>query len=213
MSEKSSKKALRYLARMGVSVMLGKTVTEYNGNAVTLSDNSELKSNALIWAAGIRGHNIQGLSENTRVQGNRLAVDRYNCVLGYDNIFAIGDLAFMTEDRYPKGHPQVAQTAIQQAKCLSNNVIRLLQNKPLKMFSYSDLGSLATIGRNKAVVDLAFIKFQGWLAWLFWMFIHLMAIVGVKNRLMIFINWAYHYFTYDQSLRLIIKPKVREDAI
>lgn len=210
MSESSSKKALRYLTRMGVSVMLGKTVTEYNGNTVALSDNSELKSNALIWAAGIRGHNIQGLDEKVRVQGNRLAVDRYNHVQGYDNIFAIGDLALMTEDRYPKGHPQVAQTAIQQAKCLSSNLIRLQQNKPLRLFSYSDLGSLATVGRNKAVVDLAFIKFQGLPAWIFWMFIHLMAIVGVKNRLMIFINWAYHYFTYDQSLRLIIKPKVRE---
>lgn len=211
MSEKSSKKALRYLTRMGVSVILGRTVTEYNGNTVTLSDNSELKSNALIWAAGIRGHNIQGLAENSRVQGNRLAVDRYSHVQGYNNIFAIGDLAFMTEDRYPKGHPQVAQTAIQQARCLAGNLIRLQKNKSLHMFSYKDLGSLATVGRNKAVVDLAFIKFQGLPAWLFWMFIHLMAIVGVKNRLMIFINWAYHYFTHDQSLRLIIKPKIRED--
>jgi NADH dehydrogenase len=138
-------------------------------------------------------------------------VDRFNRVNGYNSIFAVGDIALMTEEKYPKGHPQVAQAAIQQARWLARNLIRIQNNKPFKPFSYKDLGSLATVGRNKAVVDLSFLKFQGVFAWIFWMFIHLMAIVGVKNRLLIFINWAYHYFTYDQSLRLIIKPKVRED--
>ncbi|HEX2393828.1 MAG TPA: NAD(P)/FAD-dependent oxidoreductase, partial [Bacteroidales bacterium] len=128
-------------------------------------------------------------------------------------IFAIGDIARMIADGYPNGHPQVAQAAIQQARCLSRNLIRLQQNKPLKPFLYRNLGTLATVGRNKAVVDLQFLKFHGLIAWFFWMFIHLMAILGVKNRLLIFINWAYHYFTYDQSLRLIIKPKLREGVL
>jgi len=113
----------------------------------------------------------------------------------------------MTEDRYPHGHPQVAQAAIQQAKCLSDNLKRMSKHQEPRPFSYKDLGSLATVGRNRAVVDLPFISFQGVLAWFFWMFVHLMSIVGIKNRLLIFINWAYSYFTYDQSLRLILKPQ------
>jgi NADH:ubiquinone reductase (H+-translocating) len=116
----------------------------------------------------------------------------------------------MTEDTYPNSHPQVAQVAIQQAKCLARNLERLRKNTAIIPFTYHDLGTLATIGRNRAVVDLSYLRFQGLLAWFFWMFIHLMAIVGVKNRLLIFINWAYYYFTYDQSLRLIIKPKMKE---
>jgi NADH dehydrogenase len=210
MSEKSSAKALKYLSKLGVTVLLGKTVKDFNGNSVTLSDGSSLPSSTLIWAAGIKGNSIAGLNENTLTRGNRLVVDRFNHIAGYDNIFAIGDLAYMTEGNYPGGHPQVAQVAIQQARCLARNLRSLQQNKPLDEFSYRNLGNLATVGRNRAVVDLAFLKFQGLLAWFFWMFIHLMAIVGVKNRLMIFINWAYYYFTYDQSLRLIIKPKMKE---
>jgi NADH dehydrogenase len=140
-------------------------------------------------------------------------VDRYNRVKGSDNIFVIGDAAFMTETRYPDGHPQVAQVAIQQARLLAGNLKNLKNKRPLKEFEYRDLGTLATVGRNRAVVDLGFFRFQGLVAWFFWMFIHLMAIVGVKNRLIIFINWAYYYFTYDQSLRLIIKPKMREGIL
>jgi len=119
----------------------------------------------------------------------------------------------MSGQKYPDGHPQVAQVAIQQARTLAHNLQNMQDNKPLRKFVYRDLGTLATVGRNRAVVDLSFIRFQGLLAWLFWMFIHLMAIVGVKNRLLIFINWAYYYFTYDQSLRLIIKPKMREGIL
>jgi NADH dehydrogenase len=210
MSEKSSLKALKYLTKLGVTVILGKTVSDYNGTTVALSDGTGIQASTLIWAAGIKGNNIQGINEKAIVRGNRLEVDRFSRINGYANVFAIGDIACMIEKDYPSGHPQVAQAAIQQARCLARNLIRLQENETLKPFSYKNLGSLATVGRNKAVVDLSFVKFQGLLAWLFWMFIHLMAIVGVKNRLLIFINWAYHYFTYDQSLRLIIKPKVRE---
>ena len=190
--------------------MLGLTVKDFDGSTTLLSDNSTLKSHTMIWAAGIKGNSIEGLNANTLTRGNRLLVDRYNRVEGYGNIFVIGDLAYMTEDNYPNGHPQVAQVAIQQAKCLARNLERLGKNTAIIPFTYHDLGTLATIGRNRAVVDLSYLRFQGLLAWFFWMFIHLMAIVGVKNRLLIFINWAYYYFTYDQSLRLIIKPKMKE---
>ncbi len=210
MSEKSSAKALTYLERLGVTVVLNKLVKDFNGDTVSLSDGSTLKSHTLIWAAGIKGNRIEGLDENVIVRGNRLTVDEHNLVKGYSNIYAIGDLAYMTEPAFPNGHPQVAQVAIQQAKTLAKNLHCLERNKEMKPFAYHDLGSLATVGRNRAVVDLSYFRFQGLLAWFFWMFIHLMAIVGVKNRLLIFINWAYYYFTYDQSLRLIIKPKLRE---
>jgi NADH:ubiquinone reductase (H+-translocating) len=212
MSGVSSSKARNYLDSLGVKVILGKTVNNYDGTTVFLSDNTKILSKTLIWAAGIKGNLIEGLHEKAIARGNRLEVDRYNRVIGYDNIYAIGDLAFMKEESYPNAHPQVAQVAIQQAKCLAHNLLCQLKNKPFRPFLYKDLGTLATVGRNKAVVDLTFMKFQGLPAWFFWMFIHLMAIVGVKNRLLIFINWAYHYFTYDQSLRLIIKPKMKESA-
>jgi len=213
MSEKASAKAAKYLSQFGVRVILGITVKNYDGTAVYLSDGSTLQSCTLIWAAGIKGNNIDGIDESAKTRGNRLLVDRYNRVNGYDNIFAIGDIAQMTEENYPNGHPQVAQVAIQQARNLAHNFLKLQRNKPLRKFSYKDLGSLATVGRNKAVVDLSYFRFNGLPAWFFWMFIHLMAIVGVKNRLMIFINWAYHYFTSDQSLRLIIKPKMNEGVL
>jgi len=210
MSEISSAKALQYLSKLGVSIMLNTLAKDYDGTTVFLNDGTSLKSHTMIWAAGIKGNTIDGLDENTITRGNRLIVDRYNRVQGYANIFAIGDLACMSETNYPQGHPQVAQVAIQQARTLARNLFSLQKSAPLKPFTYKDLGSLATVGRNKAVVDLAHFRFQGLLAWFFWMFIHLMAIVGVKNRLLIFINWAYYYFTYDQSLRLIIKPKMKE---
>ena len=210
MSEKSSEKALGYLTRLGVHVILNKPVKDFTGDTVFLSDGSMLRAHTLIWAAGIKGNSIEGLNENLITRGNRIQVDRFNRVDGYANIFAIGDLACMSEPDYPNGHPQVAQAAIQQAKCLARNFIRLNKNLKLLPFRYRDLGTLATVGRNRAVVDLSYLRFQGLLAWFFWMFVHLMSIVGVKNRLLIFINWAYYYFTYDQSLRLIIKPKMKE---
>jgi len=209
MSAKSSRQAIKYLTKLNVNVILGKLVTDFNGTEVFLNDNSSIHSKTLIWAAGIKGNHLDGLDKSQIVQGNRFKVDNYNRVSGYDYIFAIGDIAAMIDDRNPKGHPQVAQVAIQQARCLGRNLICLNDHHQLRPFSYKDLGTLATVGRNKAVVDLPFIRFQGLLAWFFWMFIHLMSIVGVKNRLLIFVNWAYHYFTYDQSLRLIIKPKVK----
>jgi NADH dehydrogenase len=131
---------------------------------------------------------------------------RYNQLLNHTDIFAVGDLAQMESEKYPHGHPQMAQPAIQQGKLLANNFVRMSKNEPLKTFKYSDLGSMATVGRNLAVVDLPFWKFQGFFAWLTWMFVHLMSLLGVKNKVFVFLNWVWNYVTYDQSLRLIIKP-------
>jgi len=133
--------------------------------------------------------------------------DRYNRIQGCRNIFALGDIAFMTEEKYPKGHPQVAQVAIQQAELLASNLVLAEKGKEMKEFSYRDLGTMATVGRNLAVVELPWVHFHGIFAWYVWMFIHLMSIVGVRNRLIIFMNWAWKYLTYDQSTRLILRPK------
>ncbi len=213
MSEKSSLKALQYLEELGVTVMLNSLVRDFDNDTVRIGTDKTLGTHTLIWAAGIKANTIEGLNEGLLVRGNRIIADQYNRIKGFENIFVIGDAAFLTEKRYPNGHPQVAQVAIQQARLLARNLKNLENNKPLQEFVYRDLGTLATVGRNRAVVDLGYFRFQGLVAWFFWMFIHLMAIVGVKNRLIIFINWAYYYFTYDQSLRLIIKPKMREGIL
>jgi NADH dehydrogenase len=207
MSEVASKKSLAYLKKLGVTVQLGISVKDYDGTNVILSNNTIVKSKTLIWAAGVTGTKIEGLPPEVIEKGNRIKVDKHNLVVGTKNIYAIGDIATMIDEKYPKGHPQLAQPAMQQAKNLANNLRNILKNKPLTAFHYKDPGSLATVGRNLAIADLPYIKFQGFLAWIVWMFVHLMSIVGVKNRLIIFINWAWNYISYDQSLRLILRPE------
>jgi NADH dehydrogenase len=202
----SSKKSKEYLEKLGVKVSTGTRVKDYDGKYVYLSD-STIRTDTLIWAAGVSAIKVDGIDQDVLGRGGRIKVDRFNKVEGQEFIYAIGDLAIMTEEKFPDGHPQLAQAAIQQANNVAKNFKNLLKNKPLKQFKYSDLGSMATVGKNLAVVELPFIKFQGFLAWLTWMFVHLMSIVGVKNRLFIFINWLWNYVTSDQSLRLIIKPK------
>jgi NADH dehydrogenase len=192
---------------LGVNVFLNTRVTDFDGKYAYLNNGEKIRTNNLVWAAGIKANFIEGLNPEILARGGRIKVNRYNQIEGHQNIFAIGDVAFMIEDAYPNGHPQVAQPAIQQGKLLSKNLPRLLRGNPLEEFTYKDLGSMATVGRNLAVVDLPFWRFQGFFAWLTWMFVHLMSIVGVKNRLLIFINWLWNYVTYDQSLRLIIKQK------
>jgi NADH dehydrogenase len=206
MSEVASKKAYEYLLTLGVKIWLNSMVKDYDGKNVILDNGSMLRSNTLIWAAGIRGNRIDGLKPDVYDKAGRILVDRTNRLKDYENIFAIGDVALMKEGKFPNGHPQVAQVAIQQARLLAKNFVNLARGRALQPFSYKDLGSMATVGRNRAVVDFLFVRFQGFFAWLIWMFIHLMSIVGVKNRLMIFINWLWYYLTYDQSLRLIIRP-------
>ena len=212
MSDQSSHKAYEYLLKLGVKVWLDSRVKDYDGKNVILENGTTLRTDTLIWAAGVTGNRIEGFKPESYFRSNRFLVDRFNKVNGYECVYAIGDIAFMTEKDYPAGHPQVAQVAIQQARNLAANFERMTKNKQPEPFSYKDLGSMATVGRNLAVVDLPFIRFQGFVAWLVWMFIHLMSIVGVKNRLLIFINWLWNYFTYDQSLRLIIRPRVFENS-
>lgn len=210
MSENASSKAEQYLKELGVNVFLNSRVKDYDGENVFLENGKELPTKTLVWAAGVIGNKIKGLNPEVITPSNRIKVNRNNRVEGYTNIYAIGDIAFMTEEKYPKGHPQVAQVAIQQAVALSKHFNDLLKNKTSTDFSYKDLGSMATVGRNKAVADLPNIKFAGIFAWMVWMFIHLMSLVGGKNRLFAFINWAWSYVTFDQSLRLIIKPSSRD---
>lgn len=206
-SEESSKKSREYLEQLGVNVFTGTQVLSYNGKEVELSTGKTILSRNLIWAAGIKGNNLAGLPPETIARGNRITVNQFNQVTGFDDIFAIGDIAYMTADsKYPNGHPQVATVANMQADALAKNIIRLMQGKAMEPFVYKDKGSMATVGRGLAVVDLPKLKFQGFFAWLLWMFLHLMLILGVKNKLLVFINWVWKYFTFDQSLRLIIKP-------
>lgn len=207
MSEAASAKAELYLKKLDVHIRTNTSVKDYDGKTVLLSDGTTLLSRTLIWAAGVTCNKLEGIPPELLIRNSRIKIDRYNKIEGIGNIFAIGDIAFMTEEKYPNGHPQVAQTAIQQAERLAKNLKNLSNNKALVNFHYKDLGSLATVGKNLAVADLPFVKFQGFFAWLVWMFVHLMSIVGIKNRIFIFINWAWSYVTYDQSLRLILRSK------
>ncbi|MBK7681774.1 MAG: NAD(P)/FAD-dependent oxidoreductase [Bacteroidia bacterium] len=207
MSEQARKASRKYLEEMGVKLYTQTYVKDYDGEQLTLQSGEVIRSKTVIWAAGVTGNIIKGLSSDVLVGGNRIKVNRFNQVLGSTAIFAIGDIAYMETPTYPKGHPQLANVAINQAKRLVKNLKLLEQKRELVAFEYRDLGSMATIGRNKAVVDLPFIKFKGYTAWLVWMFLHLMLILSVKNKLIIFINWAWAYLTKDSSLRLILKEK------
>jgi NADH dehydrogenase len=210
MSAKSSVKAKQYLENLGVKIFENTSVKDYNGKEVFLSNGLTIKTNIMIWAAGITGNRIEGLPDDSFGPKDRLAVDQHQLVKNCHNIFAIGDIAYMETEKYPEGHPQVAQVAIQQAINLATNLKNISLGKEQKVFRYKDLGSMATVGRNLAVVDLPYISFQGFFAWFVWMFVHLKSILGVRNKLVVFLNWVWNYFTYDQSLRLIISPKVRD---
>ncbi len=194
-----------YLEKMGVNLFTETFVEKYDGNFLLLSNGTILKSKTVIWAAGVIGNSIKGLPSKSLAKGNRIIVNRLNLVEATHNIYALGDIAFMETPKYPNGHPQVANVAINQAKNLANNFKNIHKGISVSEFEYKDLGSMATIGRNKAVVDLPFFKFKGYLAWLIWMFLHLMLILSVRNKLIIFINWAWAYLTKDTSLRLILK--------
>jgi NADH:ubiquinone reductase (H+-translocating) len=207
MSDNASKNAKKYLNELGVNVINSKRVVDFDGKFAKLNDSTEIRTNNLVWAAGIKANFIEGIAKEAITYGGRIKVNEFNQIEGQKNIFAIGDLAYMEEVKFPKGHPQVAQPAIQQGNLLAENLSSILRGNDLKAFIYNDLGSMATIGRNKAVVDLPFFRFAGFFAWVTWMFVHLMSLVGIKNRVMIFISWVWNYVTYDQSLRLIIKAK------
>ncbi|MDW9380044.1 NAD(P)/FAD-dependent oxidoreductase [Chryseobacterium sp. JV558] len=211
MSSEAQEKSEKYLKDLGVTFMSGEVVTDYDGDKVHLKSGKEIPSNNVIWAAGVTGNVVGGFPEEKLVR-NRYIVDRYNTIKGYDNIYAIGDIAYMETPKYPQGHPQVANVAINQAKNLGKNLLKKSQNEWVE-YEYDDKGSLATIGKHRAVVDLPFIKFQGFLAWYFWMFLHLMLILSVRNKLAIFFNWMWSYINKDSSLRLIIIPTKKNGTL
>ena len=207
MSEHASLKAEKFLKNLGVQVHCNTFVKGYDGAEVTTNSDLFLQSETLIWTAGVTGAPVKGLKAEALIEKtNRYSVNCYNQVEGYDSIFAIGDIALMSSESYPNGHPQVAPPAIQQGKLLGKNLLRLSQNKPLQAFVYKDKGSMATIGRNKAVVDLKHYKFAGFFAWFVWMFVHLMSLVGFRNRVVVLFNWTYNYVNFDKAARLIIRP-------
>jgi NADH dehydrogenase len=212
MSEQSSADAARYLKKLGVTVMTKTIVKDYDGQNVMLADGKTIPSNMVIWAAGIKGNVPDGIDKSLIVRGNRIKVDRHSKIEGLDNVYVLGDLAYMETPKYPTGHPQVASVAIAQAEILADNLHRIeRKSKEFFEFEYFDKGSMATVGRNLAVVDIPKPKLhlRGLIAWLIWMVLHLFLILGVKNRLFVFFNWVYSYITYDQSLRLIFKEFYR----
>ena len=204
MSSNAKIASRKYLQEMDVSVLTETFVQNYDGDILTLKNGNNIKTKTVIWTAGVTGNIIQGIPDNCFAGANRIKVNRINKVVGSKNIFALGDFAFMETPKYPKGHPQLANVAINQAKNLAKNFKRVIQGRETVDYEYKDLGSMATIGRNKAVVDFPFINFNGYFAWVIWMFLHLMLILSVKNKLIIFINWAWAYITKDTSLRLIL---------
>jgi len=216
MSEKSSEQSQKYLEDLGVIVRTDSILTNYDGNTATLKDGSKIETALVIWAAGIKGNVLPGIDNSIIARGNRVKVNRQCLVNGFENVYAIGDVAYMdTDPAFPNGHPQVAPVAIQHADMLVNNLklIKMKSNNDrMEEFLYNDKGAMATVGRKLAVVDVPKPKvhFGGFLAWLVWMFLHLMLILGVKNRLSVFFNWFYNYFTKDQNLRLIFKVNYKE---
>jgi len=207
MSEKASKKAIQFLNKLGVVVHLNTIVQDYDGDTLILKNQETMRTKNFIWTAGVTGAAINGFDNDKLVERlNRFKVNAFSQVDGYKNIFAIGDIAYMRTTNYPKGHPQVAQPAIQQGEHLAKNLKNLLSGKQMKAFKYNDKGTMATVGRNKAVVDLRSAKFGGFFAWFIWMFVHLMALVGFRNRVIVFFNWAYNYINFDKAARLIVRP-------
>jgi len=210
MSDDSKKASRKYLEDLGVIVKTGTVVENYNGRTVSLKNGETIEAKNVIWAAGVTGNQIEGIPEASITRGNRLIVNRFNEVEHLKDVFAIGDIAYMTTPKYVNGHPQLAAVANEQAKVLAKNFKLQTKNKPRKEYEYHDKGSMATIGKRKAVVDLPNFSFQGRFAWFTWMFVHLMLILSVKNKLTIFVNWAFSYFSNDSTLRVLIKPVTKK---
>lgn len=210
MSKVSQEKSQAYLEKLGVKVITNTIVENYDGRTIQLKGGGTILTNNVIWAAGVTGNIPAGITADVIERGNRLKVNRYNQIQGFENVFAVGDIALMVTPKYPKGHPQLANVAINQAKLLAKNLKNSLHNGKWKEYEYKDPGSMATVGKRKAVVDLPWFSFQGRLAWLTWMFLHLMLILSVRNKLFIFINWAISYFTNDTTLRLILLPTKKQ---
>ena len=215
MSPKSSEAAEQFLRNMGVNVCLHKKVIDYRDHKVILEDGMEIPTRTFIWVSGVKAAPIDNLPSECIGRGGRLKVDAHNRVEGMEDVFAIGDQCIMTADKdYPNGHPQLAQVAIQQGKLLAENLKRMekKKKKALKPFHYRNLGSMATVGRNRAVAEFKKVKTQGWIAWILWLVVHLRSILGVRNRISVMLNWMYNYFTYDQSLRIIVYARKAKEV-
>lgn len=207
MSEQAQSHALDYLQKLGVEVFLATKVLDYDGKVVSIEGKEPIETQTLLWAAGIKPNRLEGFDPSQYAGNGRMLVNEFNQLIGSEGVYVLGDQCLLPGGDFPKGHPQVAQVAIQQAKNLSKNLFRMIKGQHLVPFKYKDLGSMATVGRKLAVVDLPFFRFQGFLAWMTWLFVHLMAILGVKNKLFIFLDWSWNYLSFDPSLRLLIKPK------
>lgn len=208
MSQDSSKKAYDFLKSMGVDIQFGKMVTDYRDHKVIMKDGTEIPTRTFLWVSGIRANAMPGISEDHLGRGFRFKVDQFNRIPGLNDVFAIGDQCLQTTDpAYPNGHPQVAQVAIQQAKNLAKNIKQINEghadDNSLTPFKYNNLGSMATIGRNKAVVEIGKFHSQGFFAWILWLVVHLRSILGVKNKMMVLLNWLWKYVSYNDSIRMI----------
>lgn len=214
MSEKSSAAAEKFLLNLGVQIWKNVRVMNYDGRTVTTNSDLVFETATVIWTAGVKGAAITGLDASTLIKNiERIRVNRYSQVVGYDTIFAIGDVASMETEKYPQGHPMMAQPAMQQGDLLAENLVKMLSKKPMKEFEYNDKGSMATIGRNLAVVDLPHYHFSGVFAWFVWMFVHLFSLIGFKNKAVVFLNWVYNYIRFDREGRLIVRPYKKKSFV
>lgn len=213
MSRESSAKVERYLRSMGVDVQLGKMVTDYKDHRVVMKDGSSIPTRTFIWVSGVAAQPVGNLPETLLGRGRRIKVDAYNRMEGLDGVFCIGDQCIMTaDDAYPGGHPQLAQVAIQQGTLLARNLVRLEAGEELVPFRYKNLGTMATVGRNRAVAEFKEVKFGGFFAWFLWLAVHLRSILGVRNKLVVLFNWVWNYFSYSQSLRMIVYAKKAKEV-
>jgi len=213
MSEEASEAAKDFLTKMGVEVMLNAKVENYDGEVITFEGGKKIRTKNVIWSAGVMGNVLDGIDKDIIQRGNRIKTDSICRVEGFNNVFAIGDVAAMITKDTPKGHPGVAQVAIQMGKTTGENILHMIKGESTKPFKYFDKGSLATIGRNKAVADLGKVKFQGFFAWVVWMFVHLISLLGFRNKAIVFVSWVGNYFTYNGGSRLIIRKFVKEDPL
>lgn len=211
MSEITSRKAFEALQSMGVDIHLNTRVTDYDGKTLTCLDGGQLRAAMVIWAAGVKANFPEGLPE-TSIAGGRIAVNEFNQVKGVMDVFAIGDCAVMIDEMNPKGHPMMAQPAMQQGKLLAQNLPLIRDGKKPKKFIYKNLGSMATIGRNKAVTELPRLKLYGWIAWIVWLFVHVAQLIGFRNKVVVLISWAQNYLRHARDLRLIIRPFKRSSS-
>ncbi len=214
MSEKASENARRFLENMGVEVLLNRRVSDYKNHQVVLADGEVIPTRSFIWVSGVTAVQVGNIGGDALGRGNRIVVDEFNRVRGMSNVFAIGDQCIQTTDEaFPNGHPQLAQVAIQQGELLAKNLVSLEAGEEMRPFRYKDFGSMATVGRNKAVADIGAVKMHGWFAWAMWLLVHLRSILGIRNKILVLINWVWNYITYDYSLRLIIYARKAKEVV